>query len=346
MMDHHYIVCVRNVEKDGTFGSEPGNPLYLKVPDGEIPRLDHAVKKDSNQNPDDVMPKRWLKEVISKACTKPDAPDYLPTGNLLVFVHGYNTGIDLMVRRHVQLRKDLRTHAQSRKDLREVGFSDMVVSFAWPSAGNPLNYLEDRQDAKETAFRLVYSCIAPLAEQQHAGCRISVHVLAHSTGAFIVREAFIDADDWTTVRTTNWVVSQLMFIGADISSRSLSAADPSGAALFRHCIRLTNYWNPFDEPLSLSGVKRIGAAPRAGRIGLPADAASKAVDVNCGNYWEAHAQKRSGILGDKSHSWHFGDPVFAEDMVETMKGAVDRHYIRTREMDEEGRLLLTKPEVK
>ena len=331
-MDHHFIICVRDVKKDGTFGNEPGGAMYLRVPNGETPTGGHAVPKDNPDDPKEVIPNKWLKLVMSLATTSPHSPDYRPTGDLLVFIHGFNTDLPLLVQRHRQLRKDLKRFS----------FQDSVVSFAWPSAGNPLAYLEDRDDAKQTALHLVKGCILPLSHQQQMGCRINVHLLAHSTGAYIIREAFDDADDNPEIASANWMISQALLIGADVSSNSLSANNSSSGSLYRHCIRLTNYWSPFDWPLSLSGVKRAGAANRAGRIGLPPDTPLNAVDINCGEYWNLHGRKRAGILGDKTHSWYLGDPVFVEDMVETMRGTVDRHYIRTRRV-ENGKLVLIKP---
>jgi hypothetical protein len=85
----------------------------------------------------------------------------------------------------------------------------------------------------------------------------------------VTREAFDDADDRRAVARVNWTTSQLVFIAGDVSSDSLSAGNPTTESLYRHCIRLTNYSNPNDEALQIANVKRVGVAPRAGRVGLP-----------------------------------------------------------------------------
>jgi esterase/lipase superfamily enzyme len=118
--------------------------------------------------------------------------------------------------------------------------------------------------------------IQPFAAVVKSGCRINLQLLAHSTGAFIIREAFDDADDRDRIARTNWSVSQIAFVAADISSSSMTATDSHASSLYRHCVRLTNYYNPYDSVLKLSKVKRIGVSPRAGRVGLPAVIPSKA----------------------------------------------------------------------
>ncbi|MBI4400715.1 MAG: alpha/beta hydrolase [Nitrospirae bacterium] len=336
-MGDNFIVCVRNKEKDGTFGEEPGDPRYLLVPDGEVP------------HPSQTVPwTQWFDAVIGKAWTRtdirPDSPpellerDLSPTGDLLVFVHGYNT----------DLKKMMNAHRLLRDDLARRGFKGALVTFAWPSAGSRWNYLEDRSDATQTALHLVKSCILPLSIQQQAGCRINVHVLAHSTGAYVIREAFDKADDNGRISRTNWITSQMMLIGADISSELLAAGNSASESLFRHCIRLTNYYNGNDYVLSASGAKRLGLAPRAGRVGPPQEGEGephpKSVYIDCGNYWvkldENQATKVEGSVF--AHSWYFGDPVFTLDMVETIRGEVDRHRIKTRRI-ENGKLVLSKP---
>jgi esterase/lipase superfamily enzyme len=221
----------------------------------------------------------------------------------------------------------------------EAGYAGVVASFDWPSADSALNYLEDRSDAKQTAIRLVTDCIAPFSVVQSPGCRVNVHVLAHSTGAYVVREAFDDADDRPRIAAANWTASQVVFIGADVSAKSMAAGNAKSSSLYRHCVRLTNYSNPFDAVLKLSNVKRIGVAPRVGRVGLPEGVPDKAVNVDCGRYYAAHEAEMQ-VLGAKSHSWHIGDPVFTRDLVFTLEGDIDRRAIPTREVGAGGEVFL------
>ena len=136
-----------------------------------------------------------------------------------------------------------------------------------------------------------------------------------------------------------------MLIGADVSMGSLSADDKDGKSLYRHAVRLTNYQNRHDGPLALSNVKRVGVAPRAGRHGLPDNAPPSAVNVDCSDYWKTIPKSRKMVAnGNRTHSWHFGDPVFIGDLADVLKGT-DRASIATREPigSSTNRFVLRKP---
>ena len=308
-----YIFTVRNIRK-GRFGSEPGATHFLEIPEDT-----------TSVTPARKIPKaRWVRAVMEAA-----KRDGRPTGDILFFVHGFRNSQDDV----------LRTHRKIRTGLEALGWDGVVVSFDWPSASSALNYLEDRKDAKFTALRLVDEGISSFAALQRDDCRINLHVLAHSLGAYVLREAFDDADDRPAIAARSWSVSQLMLIAADVSVDSLRAGNPKSSSLYRHCVRLTHYYNRFDEILSLADVKRIGVAPRSGRAGLPPDIPAKAVDVYCGAYYQA---RRAGFADGPgaSHSFYFEAPEFIEDMFHTIEGRIDRAEIPTRALASNGDLAL------
>ncbi|RMH34276.1 MAG: alpha/beta hydrolase, partial [Nitrospirae bacterium] len=288
-MDGEYVICVRNVIGVGEaqrFGNEPGPTRWLRVPPGEYPRPSHHIPK-----------REWVEAVLERAKTGTNPHTGLPTGDILVFIHGYNNSQEIVLQRHRRLEADLR----------EAGYQGAVISFDWPSAQSVLNYLEDRDDAKATARRLRDDGISLFSARQARGCEINVHVLGHSTGAFVIREAFSQADEKRAIKETPWTVSQAVFIGGDISSRSLGIFDARGRSLYRHCIRLTNYQNPYDYVLKLSNTKRFGVSPRVGRVGLPVDASPKAVNVDCGPYFRTLDEDQAEYYGTFAHSWHIGN---------------------------------------
>jgi esterase/lipase superfamily enzyme len=300
-----FVLCARNVS-GGKFGSEPGKSAYLTVPDGAAPLPEHKTGV-----------KAWAEAVLAAAAPVPSDA----SGNILIFIHGFNNAQDIIMQRHRQLKSDLAG----------LDFKGVVLSYDWPSADTGLGYVDDRIDAKTTALQLVSDGIAVLAKYQNPDCPISVHILAHSMGAFVLREAFDDADD-RKLDNNSWLVSQVMLIGGDISSNSMSAGDSSTKSLYLHCVRLTNYSNRHDQPLALSNVKRLGVASRVGRVGLPDDAPDKAVNVDCSEYWDLNHDTFHPI-GDLSHSWHIGNPVFTKDMLLTIQG-VDRNSMPTRRLDD------------
>lgn len=324
-MADDFVLCARSV--DGIkFSNEPGPTMFLQVPAGQLPSPKNKTPKT------DV----WVKRLRKEATWGKDARTGLDRGDILIFVHGYNNDQKTVMDRHRQLKVDLSS----------AGWKGAIVSFDWPSADMALNYLEDRHDAKQTALQLVQDGITILAEQQGPNCTINVHLLGHSTGAYVIREAFDDADD-AKLANNSWLVSQIAFIGGDVSSGSLSGTSASSESLYRHCTRLTNYSNRHDSVLKLSNAKRVGMAPRVGRVGLPTDAPSKAVDIDCSEYFQLlesspplRQKDQKAEIGTFNHSWHIGNASFAKDLCETLKGDLDRTVFPTRKLDGDGRLWL------
>ena len=308
-----YIISTRNkITGQDAFGGEPGPARYLKVPGNQLPKPSHAMKTS----------RAWADEVMQCAMPGADATANHPHGDVLIFIHGYNNDLSLVMWRHRKLAKGLAKQ----------GFDGTVVSFDWPSESSALNYLEDRQDARKTALLLVTHGINLLTARQSAGCEVNVHLLAHSTGAFVIREAFDDADDHKHLAHHNWTVSQIALIGADISAKSMSAGDSKSSSIYRHCIRLTNYTNKYDKVLKLSNIKRVGVAPRVGRTGLPSNAPGKAVDIDCSEYFDSINKPNSpnAFKGTWEHSWHIGNKSFFKDLYHTLRGDIDRHMIPGR----------------
>lgn len=301
-----YVICARNILAKGKkFGDEPAPSSYLLVPEDAQPAPSQA--EDSGD--------KWAKRVLADA-TKGVAKGQL--GNILVFVHGYNNTQATVMERHRQLRSDLSSAA----------FRGVVVSFDWPSADKDLFYLEDLVDANKSAIQLVADGIMLLAAKQVPDCKVNIHILGHSMGAYVTREAFTAADDADELAGKTWYTSQVLLIAGDVSSASLGADEHRSSGLYRNCTRLTCYSSRHDKVLALSNIKRAGIKPRAGRVGLPDNAPSKAVNVDCSDYWTT-IPKSQKVIGSREHSWHIGDPTFTRDMIDTLNG-VDREVTGTR----------------
>lgn len=312
-----YVFCARNV-RTNSFGTDPAKVCFLAVPEAApVPLPAHRIAK-----------RTWVEAVIEDAINGQNQATLSLTGDILFFVHGFNTPQETMLRRHRLLKAGLEAH----------GWDGCVVSFDWPCASSALNYLEDRTDAKLTALKLVDEGIASFARIQRPECEIRLHILAHSMGAFVVREAFDDADDRPGVAQHAWTVSQTVFIGADVSSLSMAEGHAKSSSLYRHTVRLTNYFNPFDAALSLSNVKRVGVAPRAGRIGLPPTAPAKSADVDCGPYYE-QTRAAHEVRENPGHTWYFHDALFLRDLAFTLAGQIDRASIPTRAAGPKGLIL-------
>lgn len=307
-----YIFSARAIS-GSTFSNDVDTKThYLSVPDGAATILPaHEINSDI-----------WVKNLISDMQTN-------KYDDILIFIHGYNESETDILGHHNALKQGLATQ----------NFKGLVVSFDWPCENKALMYLDDRNKATMTAIQLGTGGIGMLAAQQNNNCKINVHVLAHSTGAFVVREAFENAQN-AKLATDNWMVNQLMFISGDISSKSMNLH--SGCdAMFDHCIRLTNYFNPYDAALAMSNLKRFGFENRVGRVGLPDGAPDKCVDVNCGTWYET-IKNNNTTDAFYSHGWAFdskSNGPFIKDLNLNIQGNVDRNVMVTRQQVD-GKLIL------
>lgn len=312
-----YIFAARGKQGDG-FSNEPSASHFLAVPDDADDVLwAHKVSRK----------KQWVDAVLAEAEGATGHPN--TTGNIVFYVHGFNNSQATVLARHRKIKAGLAAH----------GFTGVVVSFDWPSADSALNYLEDRMDAKQSAFRLVADGIDAFSALQQPDCRIDMHILAHSMGCYVVREAFDDADDRARIAGRSWSVSQVMLMGADLSVSSLNDGNPKSSSLYRHCARLTNYYNPLDDVLSISAVKRVGVAPRAGRNGMGQPRHDKSVNVYCGQQFRLGGHEGGLNAG---HAFYFDDAVMMEDVFHTISGQLDRHEFPTRleHLSDQGNLVL------
>lgn len=308
-----YFFSVRARKGDG-YSNKLGAARYLAIPGtAKQPARKHEVRVSD-----------WLRDVQAAAgATDEDK------GHIVVFVHGFNTEQFEMLERHRKIRKGLEAH----------GFKGVVISYDWPSDGSVLGYNSDRAEARRSADKLFVHGINRLSRMQTADCRYNIHVLAHSMGTYLVREAMDYADDDHATAQTSWTTSQVAFVAADVSSKSFRDGNPKTSSLLRRSTRLTCYYSPFDEALSVSEIKRIGVSRRAGRVGLPEDRADKAVNLYCGAFYKK--TKDSYPDGKSaSHSWYFDAPRFYEDLYHTFMGKLDREVIPTRTRTDRGNLAL------
>ncbi len=263
---------------------------------------------------------QWLKEIVSHANPSP-AKKWL---DVIFFVHGYNTDA-----KEALLRQRL-----VEAELGKRHFECMVIGFDWPTAGNAALYSYDRFEAQQAAAYLVKGGIIPFTKFTLKDCPVNVHLMAHSMGGFVVREAFRSVDKGRDANLANdWRIGQLVLFAADISSDCFSINNPDMLPVFRHCGRLTNYFSGHDEALAASNAKNIDFSSRVGRVGMPirTPANDKALDVNCGPRYAAVPERKfKTIDGMVSHSWYLEDDLWYDDLAYTLMGQLDRNVIPTR----------------
>lgn len=313
-----FIFTARSIRK-GKFSGDAGSIRFLQVPPrSNLPKPDHRVRKSE-----------WVKDIMSEC--RPGSASSITEGDIVILVHGFNVDPSEM----------LILHRKVKAGLARNGFEGVLVSYDWPAEGKTLAYREDRKDAKATALSLVDEGISTFVRLQRDDCDIDVHVMAHSMGCFVTREAFDDADDRASVAARSWSVSQVLLIAGDISKDSLAEGNPKSSSLFRHAVRVTNYFNPLDDVLSISASKRVGVSRRAGRVGSGTPIRSKTANIYCGDYFRDNRDKFAKSI-NAGHSWYFDDDVFYKDAAMTIAGQLDREELPTRRPTNKGNLALVK----
>ncbi|MBV8565566.1 MAG: alpha/beta fold hydrolase [Methylobacteriaceae bacterium] len=309
-----FFITVRSMSGN-QFNGGLGAIRYLAVPDGAAPAPSHTVPRTD-----------WVKQIMQ---TFPRAGDGNAVGNLLVLVHGYNDGIADVATQHGDIAAGLANR-----------LACTLISFDWPSWKDTFAYLPQLDVAKRTAIDLVNAGVKPLLNAQTDDCRVGVHVLCHSMGAYVVREALDHADDGTRTGS-DWALSQLVVIGGDVEAADFVDGNKNTESMLGHTYRLTNYFNRYDEVLQISNVKRLGVEPRVGRVGLPANAPKKTVNVDCSAHFATirRAGDNPVAAASWSHGWYFSDRTFHADLAETLSGAVDRTVVTGRTLAADGRTL-------
>jgi esterase/lipase superfamily enzyme len=232
-------------------------------------------------------------------------------------VHGFNVGIADVNAEHNNVKAGL------------VGkFPCTIISLDWPSWTSTFAYLAELDTAKHTAINLVNAGVKPLLAAQTKDCRVAVHALCHSMGAYVLREALDHADDGIATGT-DWTLNQLVLIAGDVDADDFVDGNKDTESMLGHAYRLTNYFSHYDQALQISNVKRAGVAPRAGRVGLPDNAPAKTVNVDCSAHFDTIRRPGDDLAAalSWSHSWYFADANFYADLAQVLLGAVDRSVI-------------------
>lgn len=289
-----YLISTRAIENN-SFLNEPGATHYLYIPDSEDTiQTSHVIQAQQTLSASKV----WLSKIA----------DHHPD-NIVIYVHGYNYC-------HEQLLHHLRIF---QKELTNKGFKGIVIGFDWPSAKNLVNYIEDRMDAKKCAAKLIQDCILPILQYQ----KVNIHLLAHSTGAYIVKKAF---EQTQNISHTQYKLDKIIFFAGDVSQQEIKQ-EPTKSMILTHCNVLINYSNQKDEALEAANSIRLGLAPRVGQVGL-----AKGMPPICINKsFTAHFKKIAVHGPNKildpidyayfSHMWYFEDPIWLQDIANTFQEA-------------------------
>jgi esterase/lipase superfamily enzyme len=165
----------------------------------------------------------------------------LPTNEILVFVHGFNTSFEQGLYRTAQIVWDLQ-------------FRGVPVLFSWPSRGHVADYGYDRESA--LGARQAFINLLKLLKAQHNIKKI--HILVHSMGNLVVLDGL--ASFQHDVASLN--LGELMLAAPDVDRDHFTSI----ASIVRKVTSgVTLYASSADKALMLSK-KIAGQIPRAGDV--------------------------------------------------------------------------------
>jgi esterase/lipase superfamily enzyme len=219
----------------------------------------------------------------------------------------------------------------------------LCVLFDWPSLGNVLGYLPDRDHARHCADDLaqVLSFLfnwllkkqeAAIADPAKA-CKAKVSVIAHSMGNYVVQKAMAAA--WTRNNQPLLVtlINQLVMVAADVDNDLFDAGasdNDDGSAMVNLTYRLTALYSGRDAVLGASaGLKHFGTR-RLGRSGLAHRPPLVTTPPQTDNVWDIDCSSffDPGVGGEAIHSAYFVTDGTIELMRQILRG-LDRGVLET-----------------
>jgi esterase/lipase superfamily enzyme len=243
------------------------------------------------------------------------------------FIHGYNNKWSEEAARYQGICDQLFT---------DPGSLGECIMYDWPSLGNALGYLPDREHARDCANDLadvLSSLYEYMRAQQMAGaedpssaCKAKVSILAHSMGNYLLQNAM--ATVWTRKNQPLLMslVNQLLMIAADVDNDLFKSGETvqqsDGDAIANLTYRVTALYSGKDPVLGMSaGLKHFGKR-RLGRSGIDHDfpVPDNVWDIDCSRFFTSESVK-DYPLG--VHSAYFEVPATITLIRELLRG-VDR----------------------
>lgn len=253
--------------------------------------------------------------------------DMLGGRDTLVFIHGFNVSFNAAIEAGAHLARQVRIGA----DAAVAGEPVNVVVFSWPSDGEAvpmMSYYSDREDARASgpALARAYLKLREFLLQLKTAdrCERSLHLLAHSMGAYVLRQglqATLAKDPDSLTR----VFDQILLAAPDEDDDTFERDDKL-KLLPRLGRQVTVYFNPGDKALTISdktkaNPDRLGSdGPRMVDL-LP----KKVVLVDCRN-----VSRAADPLAQ--HSYYVNSPAVSLDMGAVLAGLDperigNRHYV-------------------
>jgi esterase/lipase superfamily enzyme len=208
------------------------------------------------------------------------------------FVHGFNNKWSDEAARYQGICDSLFSGAASLGE---------CVMFDWPSLGNVLGYIPDRENAQACANDLA-TVLSELYEYMRAQqmataadpnnvCKAKISIIAHSMGNYLLQKAMSVV--WTRKNQPLLMslINQLLMVAADVDNDLFKSGETvqqsDGDAIANLTYRVTALYSGKDPVLGLSaGLKHFGKR-RLGRSGLDQDYAlpDNVWDTDCSQFF-------------------------------------------------------------
>jgi esterase/lipase superfamily enzyme len=244
-------------------------------------------------------------------------------------VHGYNNSWQDAARLYEKLCADLFTGKDGM---------GLCISYDWPSLGSVVDYLPDREHARECAgdlagvlselFDWLITKQTAAAKNPDQACKAKVSLISHSMGNYVLQKAMADA--WTRKNQPMLVslLNQLIMVAADVDNDLFepgSSDGQDGNAVAYLTYRITSLYSGRDAVLGASaGLKHFGAR-RLGRSGLaisPPTGKDNVWQVDCSRFFP------ESVSGLSIHSAYFGTKETVALMGDILTG-IDRGVLET-----------------
>lgn len=252
--------------------------------------------------PDD--PKKGSEKLFSKLrkTMKVDKVDSL------FFIHGFNVSFEEAIESAAAMG-NVYFHESGGK------YEPNIFVFSWPSDGQLLHYKNDRHDAQASGYALARAMmkLANFLKETSAqkACRQKIHLIAHSMGNYVLRNALQQADKIVNAESLSRIFDNIILTAADEDNDAFEH-DHKLARLPELAQRITVYFNNGDMALKVSDYTK-GNPDRLGHDGpnKPHNIPAKVVLVDVS----------SVVSGAVEHSYHQEDETVVKDIVSMLQGA-------------------------
>ena len=271
--------------------------------------------------------RRGFETVLLRELNRLKNEQHVNTPKVGIYLHGYNNHWQESIDELVDLENALTPI---------VGYPPVLIGFSWPSSGETLAYLSDREEARDSvgAFTRFLLDINDFVHRHERDCFSTTYCIAHSMGNYLLRKGMEYMSDTLGTPVGRLLFQETVMLAPDLASGDIEK-NGKGEYIAHFSRRVHVYYSKHDRALKASSAKRFGGN-RLGRHGADdyANLPSNVVVVDAKAY--ANSEAIAGHMDRQGeqvsvHSSHRYHPHILRD-VEQVLSSVDRGQIPHREL--------------